>query len=552
MKKFQIELNKLPTENAGEIVLSIDERIVFEEKTDIIGPICQLFDACIEVFKYDDATIFLNEYEKKMEFKKKDGEFLIINQRGKKLASVDSEQFLRVLFSFLKKEIGQIYMSGVDSFRIKDAYHRMLEIDPFVPKLINGNDEIMYRTYHSTSDKYELKWKYLKGREVEPIFTPVLSHDKKSIFYVEENNHRIRKLDSETKEEIWQCRIPIVEDCNCVTVNGVVIIWHANRFGESIAKLYAISSSCGQLLWDLEIEGHIIQDVKTTGEELPRLLVITQEGYNVLLELESGVKVWEKNVRVGGEKLQCHLGPDYYVLAGNPFDEDGEVDAYSNVAISIQLLDASTRWKQMMEDCNPNEPVTLTNEHFICVAIDSLQKWEYGKEGCNLIFEKAFDEVWYSCIESKEAKILLTRTEYGYEGVSRQIQCYDHKSGQKLYEVNMSFEIELPPFLIGEMMVLSLGEGRICGINIQTGKVLWNNTTLHDITEVLLYKDGEIYIATSNLELIILDAECGEVKNIIKLPKNVVVIDFIVSIEEVNNGLFISCVSGNMFEIVEG
>ena len=28
MKKFQIELNKLPTENAGEIVISIDERIV--------------------------------------------------------------------------------------------------------------------------------------------------------------------------------------------------------------------------------------------------------------------------------------------------------------------------------------------------------------------------------------------------------------------------------------------------------------------------------------------------------------------------------------------
>ena len=41
-----------------------------------------------------------------------------------------------------------------------------------------------------------------KRREVEPIFTPVLSHDKKSIFYVEENNHRIRKLDSETKEDL--------------------------------------------------------------------------------------------------------------------------------------------------------------------------------------------------------------------------------------------------------------------------------------------------------------------------------------------------------------
>ena len=89
-----------------------------------------------------------------------------------------------------------------------------------------------------------------------------------------------------------------------------------------------------------------------------------------------------------GEMAQCHLGSDYYVLAGNSFDEDGEADVYSNVAIAIQLLDASTLWKQMMEDCNPNEPVTLTNEHFICVAIDSLQKWEYGKEGCNLIFEK--------------------------------------------------------------------------------------------------------------------------------------------------------------------
>lgn len=32
MKKFQIELNKLPTENAGEIVISIDERIVLQEK----------------------------------------------------------------------------------------------------------------------------------------------------------------------------------------------------------------------------------------------------------------------------------------------------------------------------------------------------------------------------------------------------------------------------------------------------------------------------------------------------------------------------------------
>lgn len=29
---------------------------------------------------------------------------------------------------------------------------------------------------------------------------------------------------------------------------------------------------------------------KTTREELPRLLVMTQEGYNVLLELESGGK----------------------------------------------------------------------------------------------------------------------------------------------------------------------------------------------------------------------------------------------------------------------
>lgn len=115
----------------------------------------------------------------------------------------------------------------------------------------------------------------------------------------------------------------------------------------------------------------------------------------------------------------------------------------------------------------------------------------------------------------------------------------------------MPSAIELLPFLIGEMMVLSLGEGRIYGVNIQTGKVIWNHTTLHDIVEVLLYKDGEIYIATSNLELIILDAKSGETKGIIKLPKNVVEMDFIVSIEEVNDRLFISCVSGNMFEIVE-
>lgn len=551
MKRFQIELNKLLTENAGEIVLSIDESSVFQEKTDIIDPICQLFDAWVELFKYDDAVIFLDEYEKKVEFKKKDGEFLILNQRGKKLASVDSEQFLLVIFLFLKKEIEQIYVSGVDSFRIKDAYYRILEIEPFVPELVNGNDSIMYRTYHSTSDRYELNWKYLKGIEVEPIFTPVLSHDEKSIFYVEENNHEIRKLCGETKEEIWKCHVPLVDDCNCMTLNGVAIIWQANRFGESIAKLYAISSSSGELLWDLEIEGHIIQDIKTTREELPRLLVITREGYNVLLELESGVKVWEKNVRVGGEMVQCHLSSDYYVLAGNSCDEDGEVDAYSNAAIAIQLLDASILWKQMIEDCYPNDPVALDNEHFICVAADLLQKWEYGKEECKLIFEKALDEVEYSYIVSKESKIVVTRTESGYEGVSTQIQCYDHKNGQKLYGVNVPSKIELIPFLIGEMMVLSLGEGRIYGVNIQTGKVIWNHTTLHDIVGILLYKHGEIYIATSNLELIILDAGCGEVKNIIKLPKNVVEIDFIVSIEEVNNRLFISCVSGNMFEIVE-
>ncbi len=88
------------------------------------------------------------------------------------------------------------------------------------------------------------------------------------------------------------------------------------------------------------------------------------------------------------QKLQCHLGTDYYVLAGNPFDEDGEVDAYSNVAIAIQLLDASTRWKQMMEDCNPNEPVTLTNEHFICVAMEVLQKWEYGLQSSIICFHR--------------------------------------------------------------------------------------------------------------------------------------------------------------------
>ncbi|HDR7794596.1 TPA: PQQ-binding-like beta-propeller repeat protein [Bacillus luti] len=551
MKKFQIALNKLPVENMGEIVLRIDESIVFQEKTDIIGPICQLFDAWIEIFKYNDATVFLDEYEKKVEFKKKDGECLIINERGKKLASVDSEQFLRVMFSFLKKEIEFIYVSGVDSFRIKDAYHRILEIEPFVLELINGNESIMYRTYHSTNGKYELNWRYLKARGVESIFAPVLSHDEKSIFYVEENNHEIRKISGETKEEIWKCHVPLVDDCTCVTVNGVAIIWHANRFGESIAKLYAISSSSGELLWDLEIEGHIIQDIKTTREELPRLLVITQEGYNVLLDLESGVKVWEKDVLVGGEKVQCHFDSDYYVLTGNSCDEYGEVDAYSNAAIVIRLLDASIRWKQVIEGCYPNDPVALDNEHFICVAADLLQKWEYGKEEHNLIFEKALDEVEYSYIVLKESKIVLTRTEYRYEGVSTQIQCYDHKHGQKLYEVNVPSEIKLPPFLIGEMMVLSLGEGRIYGVHIQTGKVIWNHTALHNIAEILLCRGGEVYIATSNLELIILDAECGEVKNIIKLPKNVVEIDFIASIKEVNDGLFISCTSGNMFEIVE-
>lgn len=69
-----------------------------------------MFDACIEVFRYDDATIFLNEYEKKMEFKKKDGEFLIINQRGKKLASVDSERiFTSTLFRFLKGDRADLH-----------------------------------------------------------------------------------------------------------------------------------------------------------------------------------------------------------------------------------------------------------------------------------------------------------------------------------------------------------------------------------------------------------------------------------------------------------
>ena len=62
-----------------------------------------------------------------------------------------------------KKEIEQIYISGVDSFRIKDAYHRILEIEPFLSELVNRNNAIMYRTYHSTSGKYELNWNYLKG-----------------------------------------------------------------------------------------------------------------------------------------------------------------------------------------------------------------------------------------------------------------------------------------------------------------------------------------------------------------------------------------------------
>lgn len=34
---------------------------------------------------------------------------------------------------------------------------------------------------------------------------------------------------------------------------------------------------------------------------------------------------------------------------------------------------------------------------------------------------------------------------------------------------------------------------------------------------------------------------------IMKLPKNIVEVNFIVSIEEINDRLFISCVSGNMF-----
>jgi outer membrane protein assembly factor BamB len=531
----------------GKIIFLIDEKIIYEEETNIIEPLIQFFDVWVNLLKYKEATLFLDNYEKTLRFIQQEN--MINISSSKKNISVERVQFFNVVFDFCKEHIEKLISKVPEDFNLNAAYKQIIDLENLDEDFITTGNLNVYRKYSSESC-YEISWSDLKNeRNIEIL--PQFSRDNDFLYVGNGPANKFSKIDMLNKKTLWTEHLNFVE-------SGIVFCQQDDKVfvgdisrEEEESKLVCMSAKDGKKLWELELEGEI-KGVYLLPNNVLDVMVVMDYGLNIILDIQTGKEKQTVYTGIGGENLKVRLFSDYYVLIGECYEEGELIDPYI-VCMTAVDLNSNILWRENI-DCRPNTPTYIENHMALIVGMERVQRWDLKKESPELIFEIEIEEEDYLYVIADNLKIGLVRSIYDMDDEAERKTClqfFGVDDGKEIYQCLLSGEIQLEPNLVDNKCVAVMDNGRVYCIDLVHNQIKWETRFEHDVIRAPRYVEGKIYMSSHELEVKCLDIKSGKVEFTLYLPKFILDSDSIYEVIKTNNLLYFTCISGNVFEVSE-
>lgn len=532
----------------GEIQFCIDNTIIYAAETNIIEPVTQFFDAWIRLIKYKESNVFLNQYEKELIFIQQNNTIKIKDK--KKIASIERVHFLQVLFQFCKTHIESLVGEIPTDFYLHATHKRMMDIEPFSTDIILNEDMNIYRGF-SSENNYRSIWNYLCGKvDARDSFSD-FSPEGDCIYTGTGSMNEFSKINTLSKEVLWTVNVALEENgAVYCQQDGKILLGCVNR-EEYQSKLFCISTEEGEILWEWESIGET-KEVHSLPHCKQSILVVLENGVNIVLDIQTGKEKYVFNADVGGENLKVYLFSDYYVLIGNPYKNEEIQDEYTIIMTAIELNTYSILWERSV-DCGPNAPTYVKGNTAFIVGYESIEKWYLDKE-CperDMEIEIDSDDQHLSLI-ADDMKIALTKYIYDAEDAELNtcIQFFEQEHGKEIYSCILSGNMSEPPTLFENGCCVVLENGKVCWIDIEEKQINWV-VQLEDNVISPPVLNGKVYISSQELEVKCVDVESGKEEYTLYLPKLVLDFDCIKQIRKIDESLYFICNSGNVIEMVE-
>ncbi|WP_242256183.1 PQQ-binding-like beta-propeller repeat protein [Bacillus cereus group sp. BfR-BA-01379] len=531
----------------GKIIFLLDEKIIYEEETDIIEPLIHFFDEWVNLLKYNEGTLFLDNYEKTLHFIQQEN--MINISSSKEIISVERVQFFNVVFDFCKEHIEKLISKVPGHFNLNAAYKQIIDLEKLDEDFITTGNLNVYRKYSSES-RYEISWSDLKNeRNIEIL--PQFSRDNDFLYVGNGPANKFSKIDILNKKTLWTEHLNFVE-------SGIVFCQQDDKVfvgdisrEEEKSKLVCMSAKDGKKLWELELEGEI-KGVYFLPNNVLEVMVVMDYGLNIILDIETGKEKQTVYTGIGGENLKVRLFSDYYVLIGECYEEGELIDPYI-VCMTAVDLNSNILWRENI-DCRPNTPTYLENHTALIVGEESIQRWDLKKESPELILEIDIEEEDYLYVVADNLKIGLVRHIYDMDDVVTRKTClqfFGVDDGKEIYECLLPGEIKLEPNLVDNMCVVVMDNGKVYCIDLVHNQIKWETRFAHDVIRSPRYVEDKIYMSSHELEVKCLDIKSGKVEFTLYLPKFILESDSIHEVIKTNNLLYFTCISGNVFEVRE-
>ncbi|MGE6344522.1 PQQ-binding-like beta-propeller repeat protein [Bacillus mycoides] len=533
----------------GEVQFCIDNIIIYAAETNIIEPLTQFFDAWIGLIKYKESNLFLDQHEKELSFIQQNNTIKIIDK--KKIASIERVHFLQVLFQFCKTHIKNLVRKVPTDFYLYATYKRMMDIEPFSTDLILNEDKNIFRGF-SSENNYRLKWNFLQSKVDERGNFSGFSPEGDYIYVGMGPTYEFSKINTQSKEVLWSVDVSLEENgIVYYQQDGEILLGCVNR-EEYHSKLFCVSAEDGELLWEWGRTGET-KEVHSLPNCKQSILVVMENGVNIVLDIQTGKEKYVFNTDVGGENLKVYLFQDYYVLIGNPYENEEIQDEYTITMTAIELNTYSILWRRSV-DCGPNAPTYVKGNTAFVVGYENIEKWHLHKECPDRVMEIEIDsDDRHLYLIADDMKIVLIKYIYDAESAELNtcIQFYGSEDGTEIYNCILSGNMPEPPILFENGCCVVLENGKACWIDTEKKQVNWFVQLENNIMDSPLFLDGKMYISSQELEVKCVDVESGKEEYTLYLPKLLLDFDFIKQIRKIDESVYFICNSGNVIEVVE-
>lgn len=552
---FEISLNNINFEDhdniSGDFSFILDKKVIYHTNTDILEPLSQMFNCCIELLETDEATLFLNDYEEEITFKRVTDHIYIFNKRGKKIAAIDAESFLTTFLGFIKTTIKNLNNRDLNNFTTKALLKRVLVVEPFVSQLVKdlvnlSNERSTNKIYSDfeANTTHSISWKYLNNSLDQIAYFS--SRHQSFLFTTEEKE--LCAVDSKNKHTKWIQPIPKEQIMNSfLETDNTFVLWNdAHEDDLDYVHMHAFDLEKGTQAWEKKFDEKI--NIIQSPKGLKNNLYIIFNNAIMMLDSVTGEEFWRTNTFLSVNACTFNSEGNFLVVIGNPIENE-EIDEYQTWIKAIDITDGETLWTEEISR-NSDAPYELKADHCLIVAEDTIQRWKYDKYSCEKELERTIEEKDYLGMQSNNSKLILTSINYEYDGQQTSIQLFDSKEFQALGTIVLPGEQEIPSLLIENMLVIPLEEGQLHIINTLDSTLQYTVHLDEEVDSSLISIENKVFFSSKDAHIKSIDLDNGETYIDIKLPRDITKDDSskYIYISD-SNTFYIISNNGNIFEV---